>query len=248
MNDRHDIPPGSKWIKILGIAGFLAGFVGPMILAPDANQGPMVGIFISGPAGVALGSLLWGLCWLAKPAARTQWRMLYSFATIGVIATLLSIRPEPKWLGYVFEGHVESCARPAALEADTLGYWRKRIAEVNWAEPRAGWEDEMRATLREAPGVVVAVRMERRNAIRQNRLLWNHKEFAAGWQPHDDDISFHVVDGSCDQYPQGDAIRGYQNLDYDGKPVDVEAWPPPELLRVLRAAELDDIPGRWRSL
>ncbi|HWQ38375.1 MAG TPA: hypothetical protein VNM24_07145 [Burkholderiales bacterium] len=248
MSDRHDNPPGLKWITVLGLAGFLAGFVGPMLLAPDANLGPAVGIFITGPAGVALGALLWGLCALLKPAARTQWRLLYSVATLGVLATLLSIRPEPKWLGYVFEGRVQSCARPSALEADVLGYWHKRIAEVNWAQPRAGWENDMRRTLSRAPGAVVSVRLERRNAIRQNRLLWNREEFASGWQPHDDDMFFYLENGNCAEFPAGRDIRGYQNLDYDGRPVDVEAWPPPELLRVLRAAEFDDIPERWRNL
>jgi hypothetical protein len=33
------------------------GFVGPMIFAPSANQGPMLGIFITGPGGALLGGL-----------------------------------------------------------------------------------------------------------------------------------------------------------------------------------------------
>ena len=44
----------------LGGIGFAAGFFGPMLLAPDANQGPLLGIFITGPAGFALG-LAYGL-------------------------------------------------------------------------------------------------------------------------------------------------------------------------------------------
>ena len=39
---------------------FLIGFVGPMIVTPEANQGPLLGIFITGPAGFCLG-LIWGL-------------------------------------------------------------------------------------------------------------------------------------------------------------------------------------------
>lgn len=248
MSDRFDNPPGIKWVLVLGIAGFLAGFVGPMLLAPDANLGPAIGIFVSGPAGAVLGVLLWAFCAFVKPAARTQWRLLYSVATLGVLATLFSIRPEPKWLGYVFEGQVQSCAPPAVLEADVLGYWHKRTAEVNWAAPRPGWEDEMRRMLREAPGVVVSVRLHRRNAIRQNRLLWNREAFAAGWQSQDNNVSFYLESGDCAAFPAGRDVRGYQRLEYDGRPVDVNAWPPSELLRVLRAAVLDDIPQRWRNL
>jgi hypothetical protein len=40
---------------MLGGIGFAAGFFGPMVLAPGANQGPLPGIFITGPAGFVLG-------------------------------------------------------------------------------------------------------------------------------------------------------------------------------------------------
>lgn len=40
-----------------GLIGFFGGFFGPMLLAPDANQGPMLGLFITGPGGVVLGAL-----------------------------------------------------------------------------------------------------------------------------------------------------------------------------------------------
>ena len=42
---------------VLGAMGFAAGFFGPMILAPDANQGPLLGLFITGPAGTMIGAV-----------------------------------------------------------------------------------------------------------------------------------------------------------------------------------------------
>jgi hypothetical protein len=45
---------------LMGGVGFALGFFGPMIFAPGANQGPMLGIFISGPLGFLAG-LLWGV-------------------------------------------------------------------------------------------------------------------------------------------------------------------------------------------
>ncbi len=48
------------WALLLGAVGFALGFFGPMILAPGANQGPLLGIFITGPGGFLLG-LAWGL-------------------------------------------------------------------------------------------------------------------------------------------------------------------------------------------
>ena len=40
---------------LLGGVGFALGFFGPMIFAPGANQGPLLGILITGPGGFALG-------------------------------------------------------------------------------------------------------------------------------------------------------------------------------------------------
>ena len=50
----------STWIGgvILGGIGFVDGFVGPMIFAPQANHGPMLGIFITGPLGFFLGVII----------------------------------------------------------------------------------------------------------------------------------------------------------------------------------------------
>lgn len=44
-----------RWGVILGVVGFVGGFVGPLIFTPEANQGPLLGIFITGPLGFVLG-------------------------------------------------------------------------------------------------------------------------------------------------------------------------------------------------
>jgi hypothetical protein len=46
-----------KGALIVGGIGFCAGFFGPMVFAPDANQGPLLGIFITGPLGAVLGAI-----------------------------------------------------------------------------------------------------------------------------------------------------------------------------------------------
>lgn len=242
-------PPGFKWLLILAAAGFAAGFFGPMIFAPDANQGPLVGILISGPAGLVLGAVLWCLCALLKPSASVQWRILYTVATAGVLTTLVCVQPPPKVRGYVFDGTVETCATPSVAEADVLDFWDQRIAEVSWAEPRAGWQDDMHRLLRASPGVVLSVRVQRRNAIRENRKPWNRgSQFAAGWTTEEVATPFYDANGSCDQYRDGSAIRGYQQSDYEERIRSADIWPPEELLRVLRASALAAVPERWKDI
>jgi len=51
---------------IVGAIGFVAGFFGPLIIAPDSNQGPLLGIFITGPLGFLLGLIGGAVYWKIK--------------------------------------------------------------------------------------------------------------------------------------------------------------------------------------
>jgi hypothetical protein len=59
-------PPGRRkmvawWCAamagIAGVVSFLCGFIGPMLLTPDSNQGPLLGIFVTGPLGAIAGAV-----------------------------------------------------------------------------------------------------------------------------------------------------------------------------------------------
>jgi hypothetical protein len=42
----------------IGIIGFAIGFFGPMVFMPEANQGPLIGIFFTGPLGALAGAAI----------------------------------------------------------------------------------------------------------------------------------------------------------------------------------------------
>ena len=42
---------------VCGGIGFAIGFFGPILFLPEANQGPLMGIFVTGPAGVLIGAI-----------------------------------------------------------------------------------------------------------------------------------------------------------------------------------------------
>jgi hypothetical protein len=46
---------------LVGAACFLVGFVGPIVLRPDSPQGPLLGIFITGPLGTIAGAVVGAL-------------------------------------------------------------------------------------------------------------------------------------------------------------------------------------------
>jgi len=43
---------------IVGFVGFAIGFFGPLMWAPDANQGPLLGIFYTGPLAFLIGIVI----------------------------------------------------------------------------------------------------------------------------------------------------------------------------------------------
>jgi len=56
----------------LGVSGFLIGFFGPLIFMPGANQGPLLGIFITGPGGIVLGAIGGAILWEIKKYKRKK--------------------------------------------------------------------------------------------------------------------------------------------------------------------------------
>src|SRR5207248_10869947 len=54
--------PVARWCAgtaaVVGGIAFAAGFVGPIVLHPDSPQGPLLGIFFTGPLGAILGAIL----------------------------------------------------------------------------------------------------------------------------------------------------------------------------------------------
>lgn len=52
------IKTGCRIGLLAGAVGFLGGILGPILFAPEANQGPLIGIFITGPAGAIFGTIV----------------------------------------------------------------------------------------------------------------------------------------------------------------------------------------------
>jgi hypothetical protein len=69
--ERSTLQTALYWAAVGGAIGFSGGFFGPLIFTPEANQGPLLGIFITGPLGfVASGAagLVYALCFSSKRA------------------------------------------------------------------------------------------------------------------------------------------------------------------------------------
>jgi hypothetical protein len=57
---------------IVGGIGFAVGFIGPVIFTPESNQGPLLGIFLTGPLGFVLGAVIGWFYGRFRHEARTD--------------------------------------------------------------------------------------------------------------------------------------------------------------------------------
>jgi uncharacterized membrane protein YeaQ/YmgE (transglycosylase-associated protein family) len=83
---------------MLGMTGFVIGFFGPMQLQPGSNQGPMLGIFVTGPAGVLLGGVAGGWLRMARPDWPMRWRLWgLNIANVAYGLFVLDVVADPWW-------------------------------------------------------------------------------------------------------------------------------------------------------
>ncbi|MBV6417689.1 MAG: hypothetical protein CMLOHMNK_02435 [Steroidobacteraceae bacterium] len=214
-----------RWVWVLGLAGFAGGFFGPMVLDPSANQGPLLGILITGPGG-ALAGLVAGLAFAILPVSEAaQRRLRGALAATLVLGTLWYALPQPRTSGYLLEAAVTACREPVSLEEAALADWDARVAEVTWAPARAGWKDEARRLFARPDGVVLDLEVHARRASLEHRRPWDRGRITVAEVAGVGEISRVFVRASCAAYPPG-PVSLYYETTKDPQP---GPWPPDDL-------------------
>ena len=158
---------------LLGAVGLLCGYFGPLQLSPDANQGPLLGIFFTGPIGFIVG-LAFGVISVIRPMSYARFAaLLLGLAGITAAGTLCLSLPEDRWQGFVIDGEVRDCQGAASAVPSAENRWQALNAETPWRSPRSGWESEIPGMLLRDNGVVVTVNVLQRWDIYEQRKPWN---------------------------------------------------------------------------
>jgi hypothetical protein len=150
------------------------------VLNPSANQGPLVGIFITGPGGAILGAVVGGLLGIIGASRAAYVAALATTAALLVGATLFFSLPQPEFRGNVLDLRVESCASPLELKAEAIAYWDARIASASWAAVRPRWKANFEAMAAADPGVVLGVVVTRATGVYENRKPWDRGTLQSG--------------------------------------------------------------------
>ena len=238
-------PSTFQWIAALGATGFACGFFGPIALAPEANQGPLLGIFITGPGGAMLGLVLGLLARLLPLSSRQRRRALGVACALVAAGTLFASTPEPAYRGEILDGDVSGCSTPAAHADAAIRSWEQEITKVTWSNPRPGWKQDAQRRLREDPGLVLDVHVLRTRRVYENQKPWNRGSISARPWTAQDETKQYYADGagaSCDSY-----LRMGRSFYYPTSAND-SAWPPLEVANFLGLQVLGPLPGPLREL
>ncbi len=164
---------------VLGGIGFFCGFLGPIVLTPNANQGPLLGIFITGPLAVLVGLVLAGLLLARHATSKTIVRVFFTSAILIGLLTLLwaaSPRWEDRLHAEILDAEILSCEQPSALISQAKARWldeeRKGIAFCF----RPGWQkddESIKNTAAEDKGVVATLHVYRVIHIFESKKPWD---------------------------------------------------------------------------
>jgi hypothetical protein len=240
------------WVLALGGTGFVLGYFAPIVLAPEANTGPLLGLFIAGPAG-AIAGLVLGVAFRLAPVGNRVREPAFRVAVAIVgAATLYFSLPEPALHGYVLDAAIESCSRPATGLAAAVTTWEQAVARVTWATPAANWREAAASNIERDPGVVVGLRVQRKAAIFRHRAPWDRNRLTAGpWTAVDELKPYYANDagGACEPYLARARALYWPAVDADAaSPRPAEPWPPTDTRGFLQLQTLGGVPPEYARL
>jgi hypothetical protein len=239
-------PPISKsshlpilFAAVLGGIGFVCGFLGPIALSPNANQGPLLGLFITGPA-CAIGGLLLGFALTAfRPRPIIVRGALFMSAFLVTLCTLYLSLPEDQIACFIEEIEVVNCQQPAPLVEQKVPFWEEETKRVTWVTTRQGWKEDIPRMLRDDPGLILTVKVLRRRDIYTKQKPWNRGQYyATHWKAMDyrQECYLHTKSASCAAFQSG--TRFIYLLDYDHS----KEWPPKTIPGYLQLPYVAEVP------
>jgi hypothetical protein len=243
-NDASGSPPIGVWVLALGAVGFACGFFGPIALVPEANQGPLLGIFITGPGGVLLGLVAGIVARVSPLAPARRWQALFATCAVFGAGILFFCLPGPELRARIIDAEIRGCESPFATADAATTEWKERIAKVTWSPPRKGWEQDVQRMLRADPGVVLDVWVVQSRDVFENRKPWNRGTlFAQEWKPFEKSQTYFArfAGADCDAYAESGAklyLPGSEGSN---------AWPPDLLPNYLGLQVLGDVPAEYRA-
>lgn len=168
---------------VLGVVGLVVGYWGPLRYSPSLSQGPLLGLFFTGPLGFVLGCAFGLLVNRVhvSPIPR-EGIFLSLILLVGGGAFVLS-QPDPVPIGIIVDGVIRGCQIPATMIPDTEKRWQDLAVSDPSITLRPGWEAEMAGALKQSTLIVVDLNVARVRNIYRRREGPRERIFAKPWTP-----------------------------------------------------------------
>jgi hypothetical protein len=191
---------------LLGAVGFVSGFLGPLFFHAG-DQGPLLGIFFTGPVGFVLGLAIGAIVTYARLGATTARAVLAAGAlAVGVASLLLSI-PAERYQGDLVDATPVRCRPAADVAPEAVAVWDQRFREHTDWTVRPGWKENVPRMLAAEPGVVITLQVHRSRRIFELGKPWRRGKLRAGpWNTGQQSASEYfarVKGGTCDGFELG---------------------------------------------
>jgi hypothetical protein len=226
------------WTAVLGLVGFFSGYIGPLIVAPAAAQGPLLGIFITGPGGAILGALVGVFAAILDWPARAQRAMIMGMAIVVAIGTIYFCVPSPRYVADLADIEILSCAPASSQRSNTL----MRLSQIESMRPgppsTTQWGPRFDRALANNPGLVVNAHIFRTKLVFEGRAAWDQGVItASSWKSADRAQSYFISNAaaSCGSFPAGAwlMIRSVGNIG---------VWPPSGIAELLGMQSAERLP------
>jgi hypothetical protein len=107
----------------------------------------------------------------------------------------------------------------------------------------------MQQKLRNAPGIVLTVQVQKQISVWEKRKPWNHGDlFATAGRNAPAENSFYDSNGACPDFPVGYTFRVFEKYDLNGPIRPSNQWPPSDLQQLINASPILPVPARFDHL
>lgn len=251
LRSRSHLPIG-LWALAVGFTGFVAGFFGPIVLNPEANQGPLLGLFITGPGGALGGAVLGTLLRFTQFPRSVHAKALIATCLLFGLGTVYFCLPGPKALAHVIDADVVDCSRPSEFAREALETWQDAVQRTTWYTPPVDWQQVALRNLNTDTGLVLTMRIARRAAFYQHRKPWDFGRRSIGpWEAVESPERYYVNerDGDCTTYlarPRQLYVPFVRSAISTTEASRV--WPPTDVTSFLRLMELGAVSVEYQTL
>jgi len=223
-----------------------------MVLNPESNLGPIIGLLFTGPGGAFAGAVL-GLIFAVLSVSETaRRRVLMIASTVLALGTLYFCLPKPAVRGYLIDARVEACERPEQELDAAMTIWDAAVSRVTWAPAGANWKEIATTNVKNAPGVVLTMRITRKSAILRHRQPWDRNlSSASAWIAVDELKKYYADDegSDCPLYLARQGQLYWPAVESNSDAIrPAKVWPPTDVLGFLQLQTLGPIPAQFQQL